>query len=138
MTDTSKRRRGEQMGGAFVADPRPQVRGDRVLGARCSACGYATAPAAPWCPACQSREQAEVEFGPGATIWSSTLVHIPVGKWQPPYALAYIDLDDGPRVLAHLEQPGILPAGTRVRVQADESEDGDLIVAAASPQEARA
>lgn len=114
------------MGGAFVADPRPEVRGERVIGARCSACGYPTAPPAPWCPACQSRDLQAAEFGPGGTVWSSTLLHIPVGRWKPPYALAYIDLDDGPRVLGHLQHPAIERAGTRVRIVG--GDDGDLIV----------
>lgn len=129
MSGVSKRRAGEVMGGAFVADPRPAVRDDRVCGARCAACGYPSAPAAPWCPACQHREQQPAEFGPGATVWSSTLVHIPVGRWKPPYALAYIDLDDGPRVLAHLREPTSLAAGTRVRIVGGD-EGGDLIVTA--------
>ncbi len=127
----NKRRAGEVMGGAFVADPRPVVEGQQVLGARCVSCGYTTAPAAPWCPACQSRDQQRVGFGPQGTVWSSTLVQIPVGRWKPPYALAYVDLDDGPRVLAHLEAPVMLKAGSRVRIiGADEG--GDLIVTSES------
>ena len=122
----SKRRPGEVMGGAFVADPRPAVKGDKVIGARCGACRYPTAPAAPWCPACQSRDQQPAEFGPGATVWASTLVHIPVGRWTPPYAMAYIDLDDGPRVIAHLLEPRIEAAGKRVSIVS--GSDGDLIV----------
>lgn len=129
MTGISKRRAGEAMGGAFVADPRPEVRGERVIGVRCAACGYPSAPPAPWCPACQHRVQNATEFGPGGTVWSSTLVHIPVGSWKPPYALAYIDLDQGPRVLAHLDAPMTLRVGTRVRIVGSD-EGGDLIVAA--------
>lgn len=115
------------MGGAFVADPRPVVRRDRVIGVRCAACAYPSAPAAPWCPACQQREQNAAEFGPGGTVWASTLVHIPVGRWKPPYALAYVDLDEGPRVLAHLREPRALNVGTRVRIVGGD-EGGDLIV----------
>lgn len=117
------------MGGAFVADPRPQVQGQQLIGVRCTRCGYTTAPAAPWCPACQSREQQPALFGPLGTVWSSTLVHIPVGRWKPPYALAYVDLDEGPRVLAHLQSPASLRVGTRVRIVGGD-EGGDLIVTA--------
>lgn len=127
MTSASKRRAGEAMGGGFVADPRPQVRDDAVVGVRCSACGYPSAPAAPWCPVCQSREQQPATFGPGGTVWSSTLVQIPVGRWKPPYAIAYVDLDDGPRVLAHLECAEIVKAGTCVRVVGAD-DGGDLLV----------
>jgi uncharacterized protein len=125
----SKRRAGEVMGGAFVADPRPEVRGERVIGARCAACGYPSAPPTPWCPACQHRTQHVADFGPGGTVWSSTLVHIAVGRWKPPYALAYVDLDEGPRVLAHLDVPATLRAGARVRIVGGD-EGGDLIVTA--------
>lgn len=128
MSGISKRRPGETMGGAFVADPRPEVLGDRVIGVRCGACGYPTAPPAPWCPVCQSRDLRPTEFGPGGTVWSSTLVHIPVGRWKPPYALAYVDLDNGPRVLAHLQTPVKQRMGTRVRIVG--GDDGDLVVAA--------
>lgn len=117
------------MGGAFVADPRPELRGNTVVGSRCRACRYPSAPPAPWCPVCQCRESDVAEFGPGGTVWSSTLVHIPVGRWTPPYALAYIDLDAGPRVIAHLQSPEALRVGTRVRVIGGD-EGGDLIVAA--------
>ena len=123
----SKRRPGEVMGGSFVSDPRPLVRADKVVGVRCSACGYPSAPPAPWCPACQQRDQVPAEFGPGATVWASTLVQIPVGRWTPPYAMAYIDLDDGPRVIAHLAAPEVVKAGTRVRITGGD-EAGDLLV----------
>lgn len=122
----SKRRSGQVMGGAFVSDPRCVVKGDKVIGVRCAKCRYPTAPPAPWCPACQHREQVEAEFGPGGTVWASTLVQIPVGRWTPPYAMAYIDLDDGPRVIAHLDAPAILEVGTRVNIVG--GDDGDLIV----------
>ncbi len=123
----SKRRAGEVMGGAFIADPRPVVRGDKVLGARCASCSYPSAPPAPWCPVCQGRDQQPAEFGPGGTVWASTLVHIPVGRWTPPYAMAYVDLDDGPRVIAHLQEPRIEKAGARIRIVG--GEEGDLLVA---------
>ncbi len=129
MSGISKRRAGELMGGVFVADPRPAVRAERVIGARCRACKYPSAPPAPWCPVCQCRDADAVEFGPGGTVWSSTLVHIPVGRWKPPYALAYVDLDEGPRVMAHLQEPVKLRVGTRVRIVGGD-EGGDLIMAA--------
>jgi uncharacterized OB-fold protein len=119
MTANSKRRAGELLGGQPVANPRPRLVEDRVQGVRCRACSYPTAPAAPWCPACQSLDLAEAFFGPGGIVWSSTVVHIPVGKWRPPYALAYVDLEDGPRVLAHLERAAVVPPGTRVRIIGD-------------------
>lgn len=49
-------------------------------------------------------------------MWAGTLVHLAVGEWQPPFGLAYVDLDDGPRVLAHTTEARVLPAGSRVRL----------------------
>jgi uncharacterized OB-fold protein len=52
---------------------------------------------------------------------------VPLPGRIPPYALAYVDLDDGPRVLAHLDgEPRRLPAGARVGLSGL-SVDGDLV-----------
>lgn len=34
-------------------------------------------------------------------MWSSTIVHLDITGISAPYGLAYVDLDDGPRILAH-------------------------------------
>ena len=88
------------------ADPRPEIRrtarGDWVVvGRRCRACAEPVAYAWPRCPACGA-EVEEARFGPRGTVWSSTVVRIAVPGHTPPYSLAYVDLDDGPRVLAHV------------------------------------
>jgi len=68
------------------------------------------------------------EFGPTGTLWSSTVVRIAVPGRTPPYALAYVDLDDGPRILAEIigvaERVSI---GTRVALSS-QSDIGDLRV----------
>jgi uncharacterized OB-fold protein len=120
----------------ITADPRPLVeRGAdglrRVTGRRCTSCGEAAAYGWPRCPACRSAVE-PAAFGPDGTVWSATVVHIPVPGRTPPYALAYVDLDGGPRVLAHvLPAPGSGPAapaiGSRVRL-AGPSPDGDVQV----------
>lgn len=58
-------------------------------------------------------------------MWSATVVRIPVPGREPPYALAYLDLDDGPRVLAHLPGTEAVPVGTRLRL-APTGTGGDL------------
>ncbi len=42
-----------------------------------------------------------------------------------PFGLAYLDLDDGPRLLVHLATPEVLPAGTRLTVTG--TDRGDLV-----------
>jgi uncharacterized OB-fold protein len=41
-------------------------------------------------------------FGPGGTVFSATVLRVPVPGRTPPYGLAYVDVDDGPRLLAHV------------------------------------
>ena len=110
-----------------LPDPRPRIVGTgaaaRLEGVRCSACGTAFAFARPRCPACAG-PVAAASFGPGGTVWSATVVRIPVPGRTPPYGLAYVDLDDGPRILAHTRGSGAgagagaaaapLPIGSRV------------------------
>ncbi len=93
----SKRRPGELRGGPPVADPRPRLDGDVVLGVRCAACGYPAAPATPWCPVCNGAELTPARFGPVGRVWASTVV-----------------------------QGAVLKPGTRVRI-VGASETGDIV-----------
>lgn len=113
-------------------DPRPEIRraahGDWVVvGRRCRTCVEPTAYPWPRCPSC-SAEVEPADFGPRGTVWSSTVVRIAVPGHTPPYSLAYVDLEDGPRVLAHVageREPA--PIGSRVRL-CGASDEGDLQV----------
>lgn len=112
-------------------DPRPQAIREGssyfVRGMGCRACGYASAVAIPWCPRCRS-EVSETLYGPEGTVWSSTVVRIPLPNREPPYALAYVDLKDGPRVLAHIPEPvERLAIGQTVHLT-EPTADGDLQV----------
>jgi uncharacterized OB-fold protein len=84
------------------ADPRPAVEGDVLVGARCVACGHAHAVRLRRCSRCGD-ELEEARFGPDGTVWATTTLHVASGPRAAPYTLAYIDLDDGPRVLAHVK-----------------------------------
>ncbi|WP_214405036.1 Zn-ribbon domain-containing OB-fold protein [Pseudonocardia lacus] len=114
---------------AIGADPRPRTRRSpdgrwRVAGLRCRACAEVAAYTWPVCPRCRGPVE-PADFGPTGTVWSSTVVRIPVPGRTPPYALAYVDLDDGPRVLAHVvdaAEPATI--GGRVRLTAPTA-DGD-------------
>jgi uncharacterized protein len=120
----TKRRPGAAVGGLPVAESRPAYEDGAILGARCTACRYPAAQRGiPWCPVCYAAVE-DARFAPTGVAWSSTVVAIPVGTRRPPFGLAYLDLDDGPRVLVHLAEPAVLPFGTRLRVTG--TDDGDL------------
>jgi uncharacterized OB-fold protein len=103
----------------------------RVQGWRCTSCGHPLALAAPWCPRCRSTLE-PAAFGPKGVVWASTVLRVPLPGREPPYALAYVDLDAGPRVLGHLAgsgEPHRLKAGTTVALAAP-SPEGDLVFTA--------
>jgi len=123
----TKRRPGSAVGGLEVADSRPVFDDDAVLGVRCTACRYPAAQQGiPWCPVCYAAVE-PARFTVTGTVWSSTVVAIPVGERRPPFGLAYLDLDDGPRVLVHLAEPELLRGGTRARVTG--TDRGSLVAA---------
>lgn len=99
-----------------------------LMGAKCQQCDYRLAVAGPWCPLCHGAI-ADTEFGPGGTVWSSTILRVTVGGHAPPRALAYVDIDDGPRVICEVaDVPESAPAiGSRVTLGGP-SPDGDPIV----------
>jgi uncharacterized OB-fold protein len=92
----------------------------------CTECGYVVAGASPACAVCGGAT-APSAAGPRGTVWASTVVRIPVPGRTPPYGLAYVDLDAGPRVLAHTDGDAALPVGTVVEL-APASDAGDLTV----------
>ena len=121
----TKRRPGSTMGGLPVAESRPQLVGGRVAGERCVSCDYPVPQVGlPWCPSCYGRLE-PASFSPAGTVWSSTVVAMAVNNRRPPFGLAYVDLDDGPRVLVHLRSPKVLPARSRVVIIGMDS--GDLL-----------
>jgi uncharacterized OB-fold protein len=57
----------------------------------------------------------EAEFGAAGTVFSSTVVRIPVAEQSPPFSLLYVDLDDGPRLLGHgRDREEVYSPGSRV------------------------
>lgn len=115
-------------------DPRPRVVQEegacRVAGRRCVACRHPLAYAAPRCPVCRGA-LADARFGPEGAVFAATIVRVPIPGRTPPWGLAYVDLDDGPRILAHYApERGVLPVGARVRLRAA-SREGDPTVALA-------
>ncbi len=71
----------------------------RVMGARCTLCSTATAPATHRCPGCGGAMERS-DFASTGRVFSATEVWLPVGGLEPPSVLAYVDLADGPRLLA--------------------------------------
>lgn len=79
------------------------------------------------CPECRGPVD-EAVFGPEGTVFSSTTVHVALPGRKVPYVLAYVDLDAGPRILAHVVAGDVgAPPGQRVRLVGI-TDEGDPLV----------
>jgi hypothetical protein len=101
-------------------DPRPTIVAGpgadvwHLLGGRCVRCGHPNPTDAPRCPRCGGAT-APAAFGPHGVVWSTTTIRVDSDEPRAPYTLAYVDLDDGPRLLA-VVAAGPVRVGARVRL----------------------
>lgn len=106
-------------------DPRPTIIGNRIEGVRCNECGHVSAAHDPRCRRCLSAVE-PARFGPDGVVWAAATVHLAVDHRRPPFTLAYVDLDGGPRVLALVDAADTPAVGTRVSIV--DERDGDVLV----------
>lgn len=78
-----------------------------LLGAACTACGRRYFPRRDRCPICGS-DLAARSLGGRGTLYSFTVVRVrpPLGL-PAPYAVGYVDLEDGPRVFGLLDPDAV-------------------------------
>ena len=71
---------------------------------KCTACGAHQFYPRPFCLACESGKVEWVEASGQGVVYSMTTVRIPVvAELPPPYILALVDLEEGPRLLTNIE-----------------------------------
>ena len=105
-------------------DPRPRVvrtgGGLRIAAWRCAGCATTRTEPALRCGRCGGTT-GPVSLGPQGTLWSWTTPHVGPDSGVP---VAYLDLDDGGRLLVRLTGP--VAVGARAAVTG-ETADGDLL-----------
>jgi uncharacterized protein len=72
-----------------------------LLVQRCDSCGHLVFPPAPLCPRCRHTELSWVGLSGKGKVWSWTVFHkayFPGFADEMPYAVAIVELDEGPRV----------------------------------------
>lgn len=76
----------------------------------CTFCGQTQAFGRPFCAACHQPDPAWCEATSGTVVACTTMHRAPTPEWKArlPYAIALIDLTDGPRVMA-LADPDLNP-----------------------------
>ncbi|WP_189313791.1 hypothetical protein [Streptomyces brasiliensis] len=120
-----------------TADPRPRavVSGGAVTvaGWRCRDCAHPMTHEVLRCPVCRGGTGAAA-FSPQGEVFASTCLRIRVPGHEPPFAMAYLLLDDGPRVLVHTEGEQPLRVGSRAVITSITA-DGDLVAAGCEQEE---
>ncbi len=69
---------------------------------RCDACSKVYFPPRPFCPACASRQVSAFAASGRGVLWSYVIHHRPVPGFTPPYAIAVVQLDEGPRLMTNI------------------------------------
>ena len=69
---------------------------------KCDACAKTYFPPRPFCPACGNRAVSVVKASGRATLYSYVIHHRKVPGFTPPYAIAVVELEEGPRMMANI------------------------------------
>src|ERR1700755_223760 len=69
---------------------------------RCNACGKVYFPPRPFCPACAARDVSVFAASGKGRLYSYVIHHRPVPGFTPPYAIAVVELDEGPRLMTNI------------------------------------
>lgn len=69
---------------------------------RCSACDRAFFPPRPFCPECGNRDVEQITASGRATLYSYVISHMPTPGFEPPFAIAVVALEEGPRMMTNI------------------------------------
>ena len=119
----------EQTYGDALTEPFWEAaRESRLIVQRCASCGRHQFYPRPFCLGCGAAELKWVDATGTATIYSITTVRMKVlPELDPPYDIALVELDEGPRFLGRVTTPGAA-IGDRVRVTWETDGEQPLIV----------
>lgn len=68
----------------------------------CRDCANSYFPPRPFCPDCGSRNVASVAASGRATLYSYIISHLPAPGFEPPFAIAVVTLEEGPRMMTNI------------------------------------
>lgn len=103
----------------------------KLLLKRCDGCGSFIWYPRGICPACGSLKTSWVEASGKGTIYTFTVNHRGDGAYRgaAPYVLAYVELEEGPRVLTNIvgADPSTLEIGQQVKVVFEDTGAGSAL-----------
>lgn len=88
----------------------------RLVGTRCGQCQALAFPARAVCASCGRRNLARIDLGPYGTLYTFAVIHQAPAPFATPYAIGYVDLDEGVRVFTQLEEFDSLVLGQRMEL----------------------
>jgi uncharacterized OB-fold protein len=77
--------------------------GGKLLGSKCKVCGQNYFPPRDRCFTCFSSEMEQIKLSQTGKLYTYTIVRMPVAKYKPPLALAWVELPEGIRVFTQLK-----------------------------------
>jgi uncharacterized protein len=69
---------------------------------RCDDCRHTYFPPRPFCPKCASRQVSVIKAAGAAKLHSYVIHHRPAPGFTPPYAIAVVELAEGPRMMTNI------------------------------------
>lgn len=81
---------------------------------RCVECDHAYFPPRPFCPSCSSRDVAVEAASGRATLHSYVIHHRDMPGFEAPYAIAVVELDEGPRMMTNIVDCDQTPEALRL------------------------
>jgi uncharacterized OB-fold protein len=84
--------------------------GAYLIGGRCGACGCLALGLRPICPRCHREGTLAAEpVGRRGRLYSATVIHQAPPGFDAPYRVGYVDIGEGVRVFAHIEDGPAAP-----------------------------
>jgi uncharacterized OB-fold protein len=94
---------------------------------RCTKCQHTYFPPRPFCPKCAAREVSVIRASGKGVLWSYVIHHRPAPGFTPPYSIAVVQLEEGPRMLTNIvdcpQTPEALALDMPVEVSFEKQDD---------------
>lgn len=85
--------------------------GPYLIATRCGSCGFVALGERRSCPECWSTSGMEaLQVGRRGRLYTRSVIHAAPAGYEGPYAVGYVDVDEGIRIFAHLETGENAPA----------------------------
>ena len=93
----------------FVPEPTPETqpywdgcKAGELRVQRCLSCSHVYFPPRPFCPKCAHRKVEWFKTSGKGKLYSYVIHHRPMPGFTPPYSIAVVELDEGPRMMTNI------------------------------------